>query len=286
MTVNFTFYGRKDQGVGGVKQSGFTLIELLVVIAIIAILAALLLPALSQAKEKSKRISCLNNLKQMGVAMVMYAGDNGDLVPTVQYQGQNNSPWQCYNMVTNNGTAGAAVDFTSAANHGLYYTTKLISAGKTFYCPSMGSGAPEQAKYAYENYLNASGVWPVYGAPGIGGWSPALRSSYMYYPCTRNYINPVVPTSGYVAAKKSSQLTADHIETTDLIYDWGSIPHRSGSVPKALNVLWGDGHAKASTSRQAFSNFNLWGSAPLGQANGDAGDVDGQFLKIISYLQP
>ncbi|HEY1788760.1 MAG TPA: prepilin-type N-terminal cleavage/methylation domain-containing protein [Verrucomicrobiae bacterium] len=66
-------------------NAGFTLIELLIVIAIIAILAAVLLPVLSAAKEKAIRIQCLGNLRQIGLGAVLYAGENQDKVPPVNY---------------------------------------------------------------------------------------------------------------------------------------------------------------------------------------------------------
>jgi len=69
---------KKKMNARSQKKSGFTLIELLVVIAIIAILAAMILPALAKAKQKAQGIQCINNLRQLTIAWILYSGDNND----------------------------------------------------------------------------------------------------------------------------------------------------------------------------------------------------------------
>src|SRR2546422_11668256 len=84
--------------------SAFTLIELLVVIAIIAILAAMLLPALSRAKERALRINCASNLRQIGIAVFSYTSDNEDKLPPNRVNATSGSVWYPYEI----GRIGAA----------------------------------------------------------------------------------------------------------------------------------------------------------------------------------
>jgi prepilin-type N-terminal cleavage/methylation domain-containing protein len=137
------------------QKSAFTLIEILIVIAIIAILAALLLPALSTAKSKGLRISCMNNLRQLGVGCQVYTADNdGRLVENWPYALMPNLETNCWM----HGNMRSAID---ATNQALLRTGKLFPYANnpnSYRCPADRSGtnsAPRVRSYSMNSWMGS-----------------------------------------------------------------------------------------------------------------------------------
>jgi prepilin-type N-terminal cleavage/methylation domain-containing protein/prepilin-type processing-associated H-X9-DG protein len=143
------------------NRSAFTLIELLIVIAIIAILAALLLPALSQAKKKANGIKCISNLRQMGIAAMVYVSDYHDVYPN-DMQGWYEQPfvgeWKLLNPYIPTNEASlylCPLDNPKQAWNVLTATTRGLLNPKTLLWPS--SYYPYQHFYVLDSQTSSEG---------------------------------------------------------------------------------------------------------------------------------
>jgi prepilin-type N-terminal cleavage/methylation domain-containing protein/prepilin-type processing-associated H-X9-DG protein len=165
------------------RRAAFTLIELLVVIAIIAILAALLLPALARAKQKAQAVQCMNNNKQLGLAWLMYTGDNNDYLvingdphhPNAKYPISWVSgimDWNAGTFSDNTNTMWLTDD--RAALMGPYVAKSI----KVFWCPTDIYLSSPQRAFGWHNRVRsvsmdaAVGDGPKYsGFPWLSWWA-------------------------------------------------------------------------------------------------------------------
>jgi len=216
-------------------HQSFTLIELLVVIAIIAILAAMLLPALSKARQKANAIKCVGSLKQIGLAFTMYAGDNDDyMVPLADFANLN--AW-CGTRSSNSAAfrpEGGIMDYVGASN-------------KITQCPAMLEIGVDDSPYG--NNLGCGGYG--YNGNNLSVWWNGFRR-----------IVEVKNPASTIAFADSAQFLASgkitEIYTISSPYDgWGdATPDMHFRHNGKTNAAWVDGHVSSESLSYTHSGYS------------------------------
>ena len=236
------------------QKKAFTLIELLVVIAIIAILAALLLPALAAAKRKAQRISCVNDLKQVGIAFRLWEGDNQDRYPMAVNTIKNGALERVYSALNTSASPyNLLTVFTCMSNE--------VNTPKILFCPADNGIWISTPRGSATNWITFD--------PTIGGVGILPTYLYLsYFVCGdafESYPQMILDGDRNIGTATALSTAADN----------------TNSTVKYGTAQWG-----TANNAPPPGNSWAWDNVSLHLKNGNLGLSDGSVMQVtISGLQ-
>lgn len=236
------------------RKNGFTLIELLVVIAIIAILASILFPVFAKAREQARAISCLSNMKQLGVGLQMYVQDNDECYP---------GAWRQY------------ADASGDANCELMGGHAAVAGGQEAYCRQAS------IKAVLDPYIRNGGVWKC---PSDTGCNPNFVAGKRY--TSYHYRHYFLVGTASIYAQPLWTYTETNFEKPSQIFSFCEVwtwhmpePGPANFKRDAkMNLTFIDGHAKSYPVDRSLRGIEATGydyhwPKPLDYPWGNPGDL-------------